>query len=125
MGKPNWFYSVVENSWILKGKRGRKLDIPETNPHVTNFFNFVGTSAGITAVGSAAVAVGTVTNATGLAVGDIVFGNPKVALAGHVGAVGFHVPTNDTLNVYIANIKPDSAGSIPAEGWDIFAIRTK
>jgi len=27
------------------------------------------------------------------------------------------------LNLYLANTKPDSAGSAPAIGWDVIALR--
>ena len=44
--------------------------------------------------------------------------------AGHVGVAGFYVPTNNVLNVFLQNSKPDSAGSFPATGWDIVALRS-
>ena len=86
---------------------------------------FTGSSALLTAIGTGAIAVGTITNATGLAVGDKVFGTPKTNFAGgHVGPAGFFVPTANVLNVFLQNSKPDSAGSFPAVGWDIVAVRT-
>ena len=91
----------------------------------TFILGFTGTNAAITSIGTGAIAQGTITNATGIAVGDKVFGVPKAdRSAGHVGFAGFHVPTTNTLNVWVQNSKPDSAGSFPATGWDIITFRT-
>lgn len=87
---------------------------------------FVGTLTGIAAVGTAAVAVGTMTGigSAGIAVGDLVLVVPKVALAGHIGFVGAYVPSINTINVLVANTKPDSAGSFVAVGVDALIIRS-
>jgi len=82
-----------------------------------------GTLGGIAAVGTSAIAVGTVTGMTGLAVGDKVFGLPKSALAGNIGIAGFHVPTTNVLNAYVINPDPVTAGSLPSVGLDVLYIR--
>jgi len=87
-------------------------------------YKLTGTCAGIAAIGSGAIAVGTITGMTGVAVGDAVMGAPKADVsAGHVGIGGFFVPTTNVVNVWLQNSKPDSAGSFPATGFDIFAVR--
>ncbi len=91
---------------------------------LTYMLSFTGTSAAITSVGSGAIAVGTITNATGIAVGDKVFGNARGSTSdSHVAFAGFRIPTANVLNVLLSNSKPDSAGSYVAVGWDIVAIR--
>ena len=87
----------------------------------TKVVSWVGSSAAIAACGSLALA-GTITGAVGLAVGDKVFANPKVALAAQVLG-GFHVPAANTVNFYVAT--PNGIGSMPAMSWDVFVIRTE
>ena len=121
--RPSFQYSSVSNRWELRGKGGKLLQVfPDGNAgnvlgKVT--LNVVGSSAGVAAagIGSIGVVVGTITNCTGLAVGDVVFGNPVSAMGVNAGGfAGFHIPTTNTLNVY-------STGTLPAMGWDIIAFR--
>jgi len=92
--------------------------------NISNVMGWVGSCAAITAVPTAAVAIGTITGATGLAVGDVIFATPKTnQSASHVSVAGFFVPTANTLNVLLQNIKPDSQGSYLAAGFDIIALR--
>ena len=93
--------------------------------NVSRLFSAIGTSPAVAAIGSASTVVATLTGmgSIGAAVGDKVFGNPKQALAGHIAFGGLHIPTTNVLNVYLANTKPDSAGSAPAIGWDVVIYR--
>ena len=143
MGKANWFFNSRDNKWELRGRFGTEIfhasDQEAKFPNslevvgtltigggqaLTRFGMLSGTIGGIAAIGSAAVAVGTITGMTGLAVGDKCMIIPKAALAGNVGIVGAYVPTTNTLNAYIANTKPDSAGSLPHSGVDVLYFRT-
>ena len=85
---------------------------------------FTGTIA-LTAVGTGSVAVATISGqgSAGIAVGDLVFGNPKAALSG-VGIAGFYVPTTNVVNVYISNPNSQGGGSLPATGIDIYVQRS-
>ena len=93
--------------------------------YLTGVLKATGTTPGVSSIGSAAVTTVTLTNVAslGLAVGDLILANPKQALAGHIAYGGAHVPTTNVVNIYLANTKPDSAGSAPAIGWDIMMLR--
>lgn len=95
-----------------------------SGPQINFMLGFIGSSASITSVAVGEITIGTITNATGLAVGDKVFGNPKAATlqTGRLGIAAFYVPTTNVLNVHIANLGT-VAGSLPAVGWDMFAVR--
>ncbi len=90
--------------------------------------SFIGSSALITGLGTLIHAVATIAIAAGadLAVGDRVFGNPKAGagLGPRISVGPFRVPSINTLNVDIANLDPDSAGSFPAVGWDLTVMRS-
>ena len=128
MGKANIFFK--DGKWHILGQMGAeiarfgndglKLGGGEA---ILKMGRLSGTLAGIAAIGSAAVAVGTVTGMTGLVTGDRVFVTKKTAFAGNVGFVGAIVPSTNTLNIWVANTKPDSAGSIPSCGVDVVYLR--
>ena len=139
MTKPrNWYWNPISQKWEQKGRDGlvkawsnegglgaTKLKVGDSGSQVSQVLGFTGTNAAITAVGSGAIAVGTITNAMGIAAGDKIFGAMKAdRSAGHVGVAGFYVPINNVLNVFLQNSKPDSAGSFPATGWDTVALRS-
>ena len=122
--RPSWHYISSRNRWELRGKNGTLINtVPDNNSAMGKMTTFVGTSAAIAAVGTGNVVTGTITNATGLAVGDIVFANPKSTLSSNIGIAGFHMPTTNTLNVYFQNALPATVASQAAVGWDVFAIR--
>ena len=132
MPKPrNLHWNPISQRWESAGRDGVvKAFINETGLGAPNIFGFIGSNAAITAVGTLAIAVGTISiagtvNASGVAMGDKIFGVPKADRSGgHVGVVGFYVPTTNTLNVWLQNSKADSAGSFPATGWDVIAFRS-
>jgi len=99
--------------------------IKVANETFTFMRKITGTMPAITAVGTATVAVATITGvASGaIAVGDIVTGVPKVAMAGKLGLAGFHIPTTNVVNAYVINPAVDSAGSLTARGIDLFITR--
>lgn len=99
------------------------LTVGASGTKLLNLLKFTGTIAGIAAIGSGAVAVGTVTGMT-VTTGDSIFVTPKVTLTGHVGIVGALCPSTNTVNVFIANHKPDSAGSLPDTGVDVWVFRS-
>ena len=124
--KAQIYYNNRTNQWLITRKGGSTvLEIPDGNTSVQRFIGFVGSSALITAVGVADEVTGTITNATGLAVGDKVFGNPRpvIAAAAKIALSYFNVPTANVLNFKAVNIGT-MAGSLAASGWDIFAIRS-
>ena len=124
MGRPIIYYNGRASRWEVLGKGGiLKEAFDDADNAIIRKIKFVGTVGGIAAVGTLAMAIGTITGATGLLPGDVIFGVPKAALGGNVGLGGFHVPTNNTLNVYIQNVSGLSAGSLPATGFDIAALR--
>jgi hypothetical protein len=96
-----------------------------TGGTISVLLGLTGTLPGITGIGSGGVAVATMTGvaSAGVAAGDIIFGVPKAALGGHTGIVGWHVPTTNVINAYIANTKPDSEGSFVPVGVDVAALR--
>ena len=139
--KPTWFWNSEKNRWEFRTRDGYCASISQdgidtsgniialrarigAGGTISLIQKFSGTLTGITAVGSGATAVGTVTGMTGIAFGDSVFGNPKAALGGNIGIAGWHVPTTNTVNAYITNTKPDSAGSLAAVGVDILVLRS-
>ena len=136
MGKANWFYDSKDRRWKLRGAAGETIaEFDDTSSkfpkgivvaegtEFTKLVKITGTLTGIAAIGSAAVAIGTVTGVTDVAVGDLIHVMPKAALAGHIGFVGAYVPTTNTVNIYVGNTKPDSAGSLPSVGVDLLQIR--
>ena len=133
MPKPrNLKWNSTAQRWESVGRDGLvKVFIDETglgiggNPAIGYFRKFVGSNAALASVVAygGAVAIGTITNATGLAVGDFVRGIRKNTNLQTVPlSVGFYVPTTDTLNIQVGNFGT-IAGSLPAGGWDIVAIR--
>ena len=78
----------------------------------------------LAAIGTGAMAVATVTGmgSAGVAVGDLIFGNPKAALS-RIGLVGWFVPTTNVVNAYIMNPSDQGGGSLPAVGVDLTQIR--
>ena len=81
-----------------------------------------GTLGGLAAVGTNTVAVATITGMT-VTPGDMVFGTPKVALAGGIGIVGYFVAATNTVNAYVVNPSIASAGSLPHTGIDVTILR--
>jgi len=150
----NWFWNPNSKRWELRGKtkgepgafvdeiglgsnKGIRtsataslaaIDSPSVvvgdGGALTLINKLTGTLGAIAAVGSGATAVGTITGMTGVAIGDVIFGTPKAALAGNIGLGGFYVPTTNVVNAYVQNTKPDSAGSLISVGIDILQIRT-
>lgn len=84
-----------------------------------------GTIAEISAIGTGAIAIGTITGiaSLGVAVGDVVFGNLKADRSGgHVGLAGIYVADVNLIKVFLQNSMPNSAGSFPHTGIDIAVI---
>ena len=144
----NWFWNASARRWEQKGLDGLvKAYSDETGmgsnritvgtqatiqravigagSNLDYLLGFTGTSAAITSVTAAGVTVGTITNATGLAVADKVFGVPKSTglSSANIGIGAFYVPTTNTLNVHFVN-PAAGAGSLAAVGWDIIAVRS-
>ena len=142
MGKANMFYNAASRRWELRNRSGTmiaqwsddgyskdeqvsrlaKLRIAEGGT-IGAFTKLTGTLTGIAPIGTGAVAVGTVTGVTGIAVGDLIHVMPKAALAGNIGFVGAYIPTTNTVNIYVANTKSDSAGSLVDVGVDLLHMR--
>ena len=134
MPKPrNLSWNSVAQRWESVGRDGLvKVYIDETGLGVGQggtslgyFRKFVGSNAALASVVAygGAVAIGTITNTTGLQVGDAIFGVRKNTNLQTVPLnVKFYVPTTDTLNIHVGNFGT-IAGSLPAGGWDIVAIR--
>lgn len=121
IGKDRKVKASFGDDGVAKFESGVEVD-PDSAT-VTRLLSFVGSSAALSAVGTATTAIATITAATGVAVGDKVFGNPRVALGGDLGLGGFHVPTTNVINALITNPSPDGGGSLPARGWDITVVR--
>ena len=84
---------------------------------------YTGTLAG-GSIGTASILRQTLTGSHTCVIGDLVFGNFKADRSStHVGVGGFMVPTTNTIDVWLQNTKPDSAGSLPATGVDAYVIR--
>ena len=149
MPKPrNWSWNPTAQRWEQKGRDGllkaysdetglggnrlnigTQADIQRllvgSGSNINFMLGFTGTSALLTAIGVEDITVGTITNATGIAAGDKIFGVPKELTmnTSKAAIAAFYVPTNNVLNVHIANIGT-MAGSLPALGWDIMAMRS-
>ena len=147
MAGAKWYYSARDKKWILTNRGGNQIfAVVEDGVAIANtlavagvgsfadarlqriklglgatlslFNKITGTIAAIAAIGSGAVAIGTLTLVGGsINVGDVIFGNTDQALAGHIGIAGYWIPSINTINFAIANHKPDSAGSFPGCGW--------
>ena len=144
MARPRIKYNPRSQQWELRGKGGAikatfqddgdnqllgNLEVGLTSDKMSKLYGFVATLSAAVAVASGALGVGTLQSSTGsgvgcseLAVGDMVFGVPKVSLA-TVGLAGFRVPTTSTLNVYLHTIGEDAGGSLAACGFDMVAFR--
>ena len=135
MTKPtdlNW--NARTQQWEAKDTTGKVafsinsggILIGEGGSRISRIQGFVGSNAALASVVAygGAVSVGTITNATGLAVADKVFGVRKNTNLQTVPlSVSFYVPTTNTLNIHVFN-SGTIAGSLPAGGWDIIAMRT-
>ena len=132
MGKASFDYNSRTNAWEFKGAGGALIariggggiETGDGGTGIKKMGLITGTIGALTAVGTGLVSIGTVTNMTGLAIGDKVFVTPKAAIAGNIGLVGAYIPTTNTLNVLLANTKQNSAGSFVAKGVDVIYFRT-
>ena len=141
--RPGLRYNSITQRWEVTGKGGaikasfgdddltrlNQLEIGATGDTITKMYSFVATLSAAIAIGSGVLGVGTLQSLTGsgvgcaeIAIADKVFGNPKVALSS-VLVAGFHVPTTNTLNVYLTPRPEAGAGSLAACGFDIVSIR--
>ena len=144
--RPSLKYNSINQRWEIRGKGGevkasfgddgniklpQTLEVGETGDKVSKIYGFVATLVDVLAVASGALGIGTLQSVTGsgvgcseLAIGDIVFGIPKVA-PDSIVLGGFYVPTTSTLNVYAHTVGEDQGGSLAAgTAFDIIAIRT-
>lgn len=145
-GRPRIKYNSLSNQWELRGKGGAikatfqddgdnqllgNIEVGASGDKITKMFAFVATLAAAVAIGSGVVALGTLQSATGsgvgcadLAVGDMVFGQPKANLTTpNVNITGFNVPTTSTLNVFMQGAGVNGVGSLIATGFNIWAVR--
>ena len=143
--RPGLRYNSITQRWEVVGKGGQllasfgdnnltklnQLEVGATGDTFTKAYKFVATlSAAVAIASGAALGVGTLQSTTGsgvgcseLAIADFVMGNPKTALSSVVIA-GFHVPTTNTLNVYVVPREGgQNAGSLAAIGFDCVAFR--
>ena len=133
MGRPsNWFWNSRDQRWELRTVSGLMADINEGGLRINQqarlerMYGFVGSNAGLTDIAAygGAIAIGTITGATGLNVGDKVFGVRKnTNLQAGLLTSQFYIPTTNVLNVHVGNLGT-GAGSLPAGGWDVVALRT-
>ncbi len=143
-GGASWSYNSKDREWQLTGKDGvvrarwgEDANIisknttfsgtVKTGPSgtaLTQILKFVGTNALLSTVALAENTTGTITGAAGIAAGDTIVGVPKSNSinTGRLAIGHFFVPTTNVLNVRVVNIGT-VAGSLPATGWDIVAIR--
>ena len=142
--RPGFSYNSLTQRWEVIGKGGvikasfgddgniripTTLEVGDTADKISKIYKFVATLSAAVAVPSGAVGVGTLQSLTGsgvgcaeLAVSDFVFGVPKVALSS-VNLGGFHIPTTNTLNIYLTGAGVNGVGSLAIMGFDCFAIR--
>jgi len=122
MGQPNIHYNSVTARWEFRGRGGAlRFTLDDTQPAgVGKIYAAVGSNVAFD-VGSYAVAVGSIP-LTGVAAGDMVWGTPKATFPANIGIVGFYVSGANNVNVSAVNAA-GIAGSYPAMGWDMFAIR--
>lgn len=143
--RPGLKYNSITQRWEVIGKGGvvkasfgdsgltkvTQLEVGATGKKVTKLYGFVATLVANTTIGSGVMGVGTLQSATGsgvgcseIAIGDMIFGNPKVALTSVVIA-GFYVPTTSTLVVNLTPRPEAGGGSLAAgSGFDIVSVRT-
>ena len=149
MGKAkNWFWSSIRNAWLLTGKGGTEIaelgdaglrlastgTLPAINVGSTltlgggTGLNKIGVVTGtilpLTSIGSGATAISTISGMSGITTGDKVFISPIAAIGGHTNLGVAFVPSTNTVNVWISNTKPDSAGSFVAVGADVLYVNT-
>ena len=136
MGKANIYFDSANNRWVVRDKYGvdslrigiNGVDLLRVGGGGTLglITRLSGTIPGISAIGSGAVAVATITGqaSAGIAVGDLIFGMPRAAIGGNTGIVAYIVPTTNLVNAHIANTKPDSAGSFVSVGVNLLQIRS-
>ena len=143
-GGASWKYNSKDREWQLTGKDGvvrakwgedaniiskpttyeGTVKLGSSGTPLTQILKFVGTSALLSSVVLGGNTTGTITGAAGVAVGDTVVGLPKGTTVdvGKLAISHFSVPTTNVVNVRVVNIGT-VAGSLPATGWDIVAIR--
>ena len=116
-GKPGVVWNSITQRWEVVSKGGRlELAIDRQGRIPVQFISFIGSMAAVNGSVGVLPVVGTITNANGLAVGDMVFVTLGSAYTtGNIFAP--RIPTANTLNVQVW-------GSMPAAGVNVFAIRT-
>jgi hypothetical protein len=124
LGQAKFHYNAIANRWELLGKGGRLIrafDDGNQGVPVKEMIlvgSSIATSLGTLSTTVATIAIG----ANPLKRGDVVYGNPVAAFASNVGISGFVVPSNGLLTVLALN-PTVTPGTLPASGWNIYAIR--
>ena len=126
----NWYYNPANGKWELRGKTGVVLArVSESGvgfgadgQELTRIIFLTGTTP-LANVGTQAQLVATITNMTGVAVGDFVMATPKAALVADVVQAFARVATTDTVHVGLQSVDSTGVGSQPAVGWDVVAFR--
>ena len=112
---PKVSWNSITNRWEVTSKAGRlEMAVDRQCRIPVRTISFIGSMPIVNGAGS--YAVGTIDNATGLRVGDMVFVT-RGSISTLAGIFSPCVPTNDVLNVLVS-------GSMPAGGYNVFAIRT-
>lgn len=132
MPKANSWFDGKANAWVFTGKGGAVaariggggIETGDGGTGIKKIGKLSGTLLPLAAVGTALSAISTVSNMTGLAIGDVVIFNVKQAIGGNLNIGAAFIPTTNTLNVYITNTQTTTAGSLVAKGVDVIYYRT-
>jgi len=144
--RPSLKWDGQHNRWEVKGKGGveivdfankqqvqardlavaslaniERMEVGSTGDYVTKIYGAVASSPNHTIPSGNAVTYVSLPF-TGVTPGDNVFANPKTALTNAL-VLGAHIPGNNIVHVYLGT-RDQSAGSLPALGWDLLAMRT-
>ncbi len=123
---PSLYYDDVLRKWVLSGGDDKsRLEIPDSVVgKIVGFSVFVGTTPAVT-VGTLLTGVATMTNVSGVAVGDKIIANPKAALLTGLGMVGARIDAADTVIIPFANPKATTVMTQAPVGWDVLVLKTE
>lgn len=141
MGQANTYFDSKDRKYKIKGFAGEILaevsgaavkftgDVTSginttslkagSGTAITKMGVLTGTLLPLAAVGTGLAALSTISNMTGLAIGDKVSLTFKAAVGGNLLIGNPHIPTTNTLCVYVLNPVQNSAGSLVAVGVDV------
>ena len=121
----NIYYDRKAGRVVVRGGSRQPLRyFPDNQSLITTELRKIGTTPATT-IGSLTSAIATISDMTGLEVGDHLVVNSKAALLAGIAIAYARVPAANTAVVCLLNPNAASVATQAAVGWDVLAIRSQ